>query len=693
MAAMLLTACANDEDVTLTEQSGIVFGIGVDTIERSRGESSPADRHFRLAGGSDTVAVACKVEDMACPQAISRSTPSETVTSFHAWSYLHEGSAKRIFFTNEPVSDKGSYWATDRTYYWPTSQSQQLSFIALAGTPDIGLETDLSGADFALHYTVPAKAAAQTDVMLAETDPVNGSGMANYCVPIDFKHICSAVRFKTGSPLQPGSIEKITLSGIMSEGTFTKGQWTDLNSPRSFSIDTPVQTTGNETQGKDLYLSYETFMFLPQNLGEDARLEVEFRDDITGQIRTLSASLAGHELPIGKITTFLIGITPGFNLEFTTEPPVQDAHYVMCNTEIRVAGVSENAPWTLTATASDGADVTIQRESDVNEYAKQGFWLDKTMTNGVIQNVSARGTSSITGNGSVDQLSVRVFIPENVSESQREITLRLEVEGAPASTAVTQTISQLNPAWNGSTGWEQIYGDEQGIFGFCYSARHVYVYNNSEEYFTANRIIGVVENLISQYNASGFASVARFRLSAARYRNYVDIDYRKLNTLGSSSSSVSDGIANTKELFSFGGTAISNNFENALLDMRRVNNQSAVAYRKRAADDPGDVPQCIDGEAIGDSQTLALVLKKNRYYLNTMTSTEDLSTTAPLIRVDDIVWYLPAYGQFADAPDWTQSTIAEYWSSTAASGSDAYTGDGNAALRTATKKIRVARNR
>lgn len=698
---LLLAACAEDAPVDTVRGTGIVFGVS--EAGMSRGETMCGAGHFDLCSNTDTVPVKCVVEDMAGRTALGRGEPVTGISAFMAWAYLHDGGTTTPFFAGEPVSDKGSYWATDQTYYWPTSADKRLSFTALAGMPDEGMTVNSQAQGLHLVYTVPASAAAQTDVMAAESEPVNGNGIPDYCVPLNFKHICTAVRFKTGSALIPGTIEKITLSGIHGTGTYSAGGWTVADGVQSYSLDTPVAITGNEDGNSELYQTYQTFMFVPQNLGDDARLEVNFADKTSGTTRTLSASLAGQEWPMGKITTYHIGITPGFELEFGVTPPLQDAHYVMCNTTVSVRGVAAANGWTLTAVADDGADVTIQREADVNEYARQGFWLDKRMSNGVVQNESVRGTSSISGTGNVENLDIRVFIPENTGDNTRGITLKLQVDDTPASTAVTQTISQINPAWTGSTGWEQIDDNESGIYGFCYTARHVYVYNNSHTdswpSYTASGIVTQVEDMIANYNAGNYAEVVKYRQGFAQWRNYVDIDYRKLNALDGKSVSTVDGLQNTRELVTFGGTAISKNFEGAIREMRRVTDTSESAYspknERNPESDPDDVPEWIEGAEINESQALALVLKKNRYYLNTST-VEGSSATTPLIRAEDIVWYMPASGQFAGMPAWhggAAATAGDYWSSTAAAGTDSYAGSGVAMSRTIVKNIRVARNR
>ena len=112
-------------------------------------------------------------------------------------------------------------------------------------------------------------------------------------------------------------------------------------------------------------------------------------------------------------------------------------------------------------------------------------------------------------------------------------------------------------------------------------------------------------------------------------------------------------------------------------------------------DDPSSMPDWIDGTEINESQSLALVLKKNRYFLNTST-VEGSASTTPLIRPEDIEWYMPASGQFAGMPGWyggAAATPGDYWSSTAATGTNSYIGNGMALPRTTVKNIRVMRNR
>lgn len=696
--ALLLTACTDDVNEAFDQDKCISFGIVYEELGSRSDVNAHSTGSIFLLRDSDTVPVTITVDDFGACEPAGRAAPIQQLSSFTAWAFLHDGTQVHNFFAYEEVKKKGSDWSTSTPYYWPTPTDKKLSFTALSELNDY-MDVDVQPGNISLRYTVPAAAAAQSDIALAQTEPINHADNPGIAVPLTFKHLCAAVRFRAGSSLTPGTITKITLTGVRNKGSFTSDTWTLDSSTASFSLGTPVKVSGNLSPDTDLYQTYQTFMFLPQTLGEGATLEVEFTDGTTGLKRTLTASLAGHQWPMGKITTYNIGITPDFRLEFTSTPPVQDAHYVMCNSTFTVSGFSPTANWTVTATTNDGADVSIQKEEDVNEYAKQGFWLDKAMTNGGAIGASVRGTNSISGTGNVADLPVRVFLPENISTANRTITLRLHVEGTDASNDATQTITQLCPAWDGNTGWEQIQDDKGGIFGFCYTARHVYVYNDGENLqSTANSIISKVNDLITQYQAGEYASVTRYFQVFSGYRNYVDIDYRKLNSLGNRAQSTTNGLQNTKDLFAFGGTATSKNFEKAITEMRRINDASTLAYVRRRDTDPSAVPQWIEGTEINNSQMLVEVIKANRYYLNTSTVGE-MVTTTPLIREADIYWYLPASGQFDSAPAWFGGSPMNdkygFWSSTipSSAGTNANTGAGTGTDRTTSLKVRVARNR
>lgn len=703
MLFIALSSCGDDSRSTDPEAIGqIAFGVTEAPADSRSAASACAPDEMTLmpdAGCGDITPITTyiTVDDMAAPQRAGRGTPITGTGDLNgfgvcAFYYKTADASPMTFFSNEAAVKTGGTWTTTTPYYWPTVQGSTLTFRAMAGMDAEGVTAAPSASapgELEIAYTVPSQASAQSDLMLATTGRLNTPGQP---VQLQFKHLCAAVKFVFGNEMQPGTLKSISLSGIKDRGRFTT-EWNEITGDATITINVDKATSESVTAGEAITTDNNTLMMLPQQLGDNATLTVVFQDNITGRERTMSASLKGQTWRQGKTTVYHIGITPDYELEFISQPEVQDAYYVICNSAVRVSGIPADKAWTLTVAASDSSDPSVQLTADVNEYVKNGFWTDKKMTNGTtITNESARGTNTVRGKGP-GEFPLTVFLPENTGTANRTVTLTLSVDGAPANTAVMQEITQLPPAWNGNTGWEQIDDGNSGVYGFDYNATRVYVYRNSGLQSTQRIMLSRVADLAEQYSVADYISTGIYG-TTARYRNYVVFDYSKMNSLTGKAQSQVDGETNTRELFGVGGTSLSGNFERALLGLRRFAS-TETAYRPWEEIDPAEVPKPIEGTAINESQILAEALKKNRYYLNTST-VGDLSTTTALIRAEDIEWYIPAYGQFAGAPAWyggATMTSADFWSSTAGAVGLAYIGSGATASRTAIKRLRVARNR
>ena len=714
LSALVCTGCADDPHApAAADPVGIVFSVSADApLSRSDGAVRDAGMLTltpdSAGDGSDSVDVCITVADMppcAAPACGARGLPvtdAAGLESFGLYSsfYRDADAPAQPFFARETAIDRGGYWTTATTYYWPTGPGTSLSFWALAGIDAPGVSVSDPGTgtdDIAIDYRVPPEATDQADLLLATTGRINTPGER---VPLVFRHLCAAVRFVIGDEMQPGTIESITLDGIMSQGRYD-GAWSGLGGKKSFTLATGKDTEHDTPPGTALATSYNTLMMIPQRLGDDATLTLVFKDRVTGSERRLSASIGGQEWRRGTVTTYHIGITPEYRLEFTQTPATQDAHYVICGSAVRISGLPADKTWTITAAASDGSDPSVQLTADINEFARQGFWTDREMSNGIVTTRSARGSARLQGNGP-GEFPITVFLPENNSDTQRTVTLTLSVDGAPAQNAVTQQISQFAPMRKGDTGWEQIDDNQTASYGFSYTAHHVYVYydgyyNTGSGAESLRKIKSMIDNIIAQYNASGYTDVIMKRHWAGKSRYAVDINYEKLSNLGLNAASATDGLTNTRQLFNFGGSGVTSTFETALQSLRRIDDESVSAFRKRdnagsSIDNDFDFPQWVEGTAINESQALSAVLRKNRYYLNRYTdSGTGMEATAPRILESDIVWYMPAREEFATMPA-DHGPAGEYWSSTAYNdATQAYSGNGTVTLRSAQKKIIAAR--
>ena len=154
-------------------------------------------------------------------------------------------------------------------------------------------------------------------------------------VNLEFRHILTAVKVVTADDMIPGEITKVTLSGIPSTGTYIPrpeardDKWiVTPESTKSYTVETGATVGGKtdgdysdpdddgnivgnadskETDNKELIGDTDdlTLLMIPQTLPDGAELEIVFKEALTGEVYTLSASLEGKTWPQGKIVTYL----------------------------------------------------------------------------------------------------------------------------------------------------------------------------------------------------------------------------------------------------------------------------------------------------------------------------------------------------------------------------------------------------
>lgn len=98
--------------------------------------------------------------------------------------------------------------------------------------------------------------------------------------------------------------------------------WSDYGKTANFSQSCSVNVDGSADQ--EITSAKATFMMLPQTLPEGASIEIAYSDDLTSTQRTLTASVAGAEWPMGKTVTYRISttsitITPELAIEENAE--------------------------------------------------------------------------------------------------------------------------------------------------------------------------------------------------------------------------------------------------------------------------------------------------------------------------------------------------------------------------------------
>lgn len=642
MAAVLLSvtlfSCSSDVPYEHTDYSttdNICFGIsdsGNGTRAAAANEAITTDRYvLRSSESSDTLCVRAVVSDGIGKAAAKHATRASMQTTMYdqfnvvAQLKKSDGNIAPRYYMNEVATKQGVVWQpSSSTYYWPDNGS--LRFLAWA---PIDAELDESPVKpsedvnkTTIKYTVPAELSKQRDLVAAATG-YNASPAGGVCAPVSlqFKHLCTAVVVKTGATMAPGTIKSVTVTNVRNSGTYDmlRSAWTLNNATTSYTVSPNMATGSTTAEGTKLNADDATFMLLPQTLGAESKLEVMFHDNISGRDRLLTASLNGAEWPMGKTVTYRLSITPEYELEFTSEPQVQDAHYVIYPIKIKVdPGLTGG--WNLKSTSPK---VTLRK--NLTELEEVGYWIEED-----------RGTQTIEGTESGD-ITVYAFLEENVTNAERDVVLELSPKGFPSATPAKFTIRQLCPSWNADgLGCERIEGKKYQ-WGFLWG-------DNMKMVYTVPGWIlkkWWVEIVLTWFNDYGkYITVDRDSWSTS-FR--VTIDFNKIPS-PNVAKSPTDGKKNSSELYNFNG----------------ISDVSALI--KRLENWGGTTNQTFPLNPTEFAVRAAVM--KNKFNKEVQTSgTETIER--PILKDENLVWYLPAKDEFSTLVDDEYPLQGNYWTSTA----------------------------
>ena len=321
--------------------------------------------------------------------------------------------------------------------------------------------------------------------------------------------------------------------------------------------------------------------------------------------------------------------------------------------------------------------------------AQAGFWTDKEVdTNGVEGN-SARGTNSYTGSGDITAKHFVLFIPENISDSDRQISIILSSTTDGSTATTTKVLLQKYPNWTANDiGWEVVDDDEAGKYGFKWTRKVSYIFpyklgsNWTGAHYTEDEARALIQGFIDQYDAGDYVTYDTFTHNWFTTRMYIQIDYTKLNNISGATSS-SDGLANTLALYDLAGSAATGAFEAAIKNTYKTESgkEGENMFRLAGDDEISEGVPAHEGSEADLSGILEYILKKNEYQLyKENNATIGSITYFVKFNRSDLKWYLPAYGQFTGVdftPEDSTDKAADYWSSTAVNGSTySYIGSG-----------------
>lgn len=707
LSCLLLFSCSEDElfdrgcSPAGEYSDHISFGVSPDTGVQTRGAAGMGSGKGEVAGNfvlraadaPDTLCMQAVITDginpSAEPQVVTRSTPIDSkdnfYNSFHVVAYWKKGDVPvtEQFYMDADVSEQvNNRWTTDNTYYWP-GNGHTLQFYAL--TPDdAGIQMPATPESTHLSsYTVPADVTKQRDILVAKTAELSGN--YNQAVPLTFEHICTAIKFETGSQMQPGSIKSVMLKGVKTTGTYDMAtdKWVLTDATDSYTLDVDKATTGTETPGSGITNIENTFMMLPQTLPDGATVEVVFQDKVTGNERTLSAAIGGTEWPQGKTVTYKISITPEYDMSIECEDKV-DAHYVIQEIQIKA-----DCEWTLKSdvnwlTFTDWSYDASKPED--RPLGMSGYWIR-----------SERGGQTFSGSG--DKV-LYAYYDEHTGDQNREAHLTISYGDGSNGGGNTKTITQYCPAWVGNAGYERIEEDA-GTYPFGYAWDRRVTFSARFEFGSTIRdLLGayvflyIANNAIEEYNAGDYVTVTEQKIPILdlTYQTDVTIDYSNFNAIGSENININNGLANTRYLYGFENIGQIATIENRLRD-----NAVGQFTETVSEDSHSDIP--IDQFAVRK------VAMKNEFQKRLKTETiegETIRYVEAFINTDNIHWYLPASNEqsalkdgLAEGDDPLDGT---YWSSTAVDDNEnAYRYDAGGSssqdARMTQYKIRAARQK
>lgn len=723
IAAVLLSAslfsCSSDDFFGKPESestNGISFGVSTENSAATRANNANdgltvARYTLRSDYSADTLCVRAVVTDGIGNNANKPATRAAMQTSMYndfkvVAAVKENGNVGTQYYMNDVATKTGTNWVPAHTYYWPGS-NRQLRFLAWAPTDAVFQSVPNSPNATTLQYTTPAEAKNQRDLVAAATDFIDSPANNGTCTPVslNFKHLCTAVIIKTGETMTAGTIKSVSLKGVKNSGTYdmVNSAWTLTDSKADFTISPNQTTTSTTPNGTELNAGESTFMLLPQTLGADSKLEVEFHDNISGKDRILTASLNGAEWPMGKTVTYRLSITPEYELNIENTSEMLDAHYIVEPIKVKIGNLEPNAKWTLTAKIDgeiyNSIDVSVlldNPEDGALNVAKQGFWIDKyveikrndegEIISKKLTNQTARGTATVTGTGNLET-NAYVFIPENIGNTDRNITITLKVDGSSDADAYKKTITQKCPSWNGNNvGYERFEKDNEGIypFGFLWDRKVEYSYQGflallfkwvANSYKTAD-----VDYLTTKYTFQlWFKSITT-----------ATIDYTAINNSLNVGMNTEDGLENTKKLYTFKNIGSISELENDF------DNLTILGYKWQNKKTEGGHYETVKNFAA------KMAVMRNKFNIEKREQKDPEGNKVifyvPDIEENDIVWYLPASNEQKGITDTEYPLSGTYWSSTAADDNThayVYSSSGESVIgeRMATHKIRAARRK
>ena len=391
--------CNDELDSPSSSGSGLRF-TATENVHREVGTRSPSGGDSLLSSNvtpleveGHTLYLHTTVTDgieggrLGKDEALTRATPvsdMSTYGSFSVFAAFYQGawspaSQNLNFMYNVPVSLSGSVWSPQPDYYWPGS-GYNVRFYAYAPIDAEFVPKQHAAAnDFFIQYEVPTDVSKQKDLLIAKS--AEYAGNHGSIVPLEFKHVLTAVRFVVGDDMKAGTVNKVRLRNITSGGVYHPetgyvGKLVGQGIVKDFEQELNKVTDG--TPGTAITEPFQTFMLPPQGFTDDSSvIEIVFTDD-EGEY-TLSASLKDQMWNSGTTVTYKIS-TSSINWDYHLDVTGPSEYSYAGGTDVykvtsyreNSKGVKEAVSWTAEFSTDGGASWTTDKPDWLTDFTTSG---------------------------------------------------------------------------------------------------------------------------------------------------------------------------------------------------------------------------------------------------------------------------------------------------------------------------------
>lgn len=371
-----MTSSCTDEDIqrSYTATDGIAFTPSIETRSWSTGDGTttrttvPVTRHSVMKlnnaqGGRDLYLHTTETDSIAAPLAndtahiatrgavVTTDNFGDVYEGFGVLAYAYQGewdgTQSPNYINNEQATKTGETYGFNPVHVWP-GNAYQMAFFAYAPYDETGkIFKETTGAP-TLAYTVPTDITEQNDLLAYWQTGISGD--KREAQQLEFSHLCTAVKFKVGDGLE-NAVTSISIQNVYGSGTYSVdgAQWTatgEANGTYTFVIEEEEPPADAElTNGESV------FMMIPQELPEDAMIEVKYKSE-GGQEKKYTAGIGGKEWQKGHTVVYTLSKTEIIETaHFTVEAAVSEIDHSGGTLTYKVTSYTE--------TSVDGAVPTI----------------------------------------------------------------------------------------------------------------------------------------------------------------------------------------------------------------------------------------------------------------------------------------------------------------------------------------------